>query len=67
MAIFRQQALDKLASPEQLDLLLEVVSPKGWLGLLGLGALIVCAVVWSVVGSLASRVEGRGILLKKAA
>ena len=65
MGLFRQAALDKLSSPEQLDLLLEVVSPKGWLALLGLGALVVCAIVWSVAGTLPTRVEGTGILLKK--
>lgn len=65
MAIFRQQALDKLSSPEQLDLLLVVVRPRGWMALLGLLALIACGVIWSLVGSLPSRIEGRGILLKR--
>lgn len=65
MAIYRQAALHKLSSPEQLDLLLEVISPKGWLALLGLGALILCAIVWSVVGSIPTRVEGSGILLRR--
>lgn len=65
MAIFRQAALDKLSSPEQLDLLLEVTSPKGWIALLGLGAIIVCGIVWSIVGSVPTRVQGSGILLKK--
>jgi len=65
MGLFRQAALDKLSSPEQLDLLLEVTSPKGWIALIGLGALIACGIVWSIVGSLPSRVQGSGILLKK--
>ncbi len=65
MALFRQQALDKLSSPEQLDQLLNVISPKGWIALLGLLALLVGGAVWSVIGVLPSRVEGRGILLKK--
>lgn len=65
MAIYRQSALHKLSSPEQLDLLLEVISPKGWLALLGLGMLILCAIIWSVVGAIPTRVEGSGILLKK--
>lgn len=65
MGLFRQSAMNNLSSPEQLDLLLEVISPKGWLALLGLGALVACAIVWSVFGSLPTRVEGTGILLKK--
>lgn len=66
LALFRQQALDKLSSPEQLDQLLDVVGPKGWLALLVLFALLLGGGVWSVFGELPSRVEGRGILLKKA-
>ena len=66
LALFRQQALDKLSSPEQLDQLLDVVGPKGWLALLVLFALLLGGGVWSVLGELPSRVEGRGILLKKS-
>lgn len=65
MAIFRQTALNRLSTPEQLDLLLEVITPKGWLALIGLWALIASAVVWSFVGSLPTRVAGIGILVKK--
>lgn len=65
VTMFRQQALDKLSSPEQLDQLLDVIRPKGWLALLGLCALLIGGGVWSVIGALPSRVEGRGILLKK--
>ncbi|MEY4095680.1 MAG: hypothetical protein RLZZ53_2879, partial [Acidobacteriota bacterium] len=31
--IFRKVALDRLASPEQLDLLMEVTSPRSWIAL----------------------------------
>jgi len=64
MAIFRQTALDRLSTPEQLDLLIEVITPKGWLALIGLWALIVSAVVWSFIGSLPTRVGGIGILVR---
>src|SRR5262245_38164782 len=65
MAIFRKISLDRLASPEQLDQLLEVTTPRGWLSLIALSALIVAAVVWSIAGSIPSRVGGLGIVVKK--
>lgn len=62
--IFRKVALDRLSSPEQLDQLMEVTTPRGWLGLATLGALVVVAGAWSVGGSIPERVSGEGILLR---
>lgn len=53
----------QLATPEQLDQLLRVTTPGGWLALAALGALLAAAIVWSVVGSIATTVTGQGILL----
>lgn len=62
--IFRKVALDRLASPEQLDQLMQVTTPKGWLGLATLGAMLVAAVVWSVIGTIPERIPGHAILLR---
>jgi HlyD family secretion protein len=62
--LFRQEALEKLSSPEQLDQLLKVTSPKGWLALLGLSGLIGAMIVWSIVGSIPSTIKGEGILIR---
>ncbi|HEU4560657.1 MAG TPA: NHLP bacteriocin system secretion protein [Longimicrobium sp.] len=62
--IFRKVALEKLSSPEQLDQMMHVTTPRGWLGLATLGALVVVAGVWSVAGSIPERVQGQGILLR---
>src|SRR5262245_58008329 len=62
--MFRQEALEKLSSPEQLDQLLKVTSPKGWLALLGLSGLIGAVIIWSVVGSIPSTIKGEGILIR---
>lgn len=62
--IFRQAALDKLSSPEQLDQLMQVTNPKGWLALLAALLLVGTSVVWSVLGRVATRVSGRGILVR---
>ncbi len=64
-AIFRQVALERLASPERLDELMRVSTPRGWLALLALGALLITAAVWGVYGSVPTKVAGQGMLLKK--
>jgi len=60
--LFRKAALEKMASPEQLDLLMKVTSPRGWIALFTTGAILAGAVVWSVFGSIPTRVAGEGIL-----
>jgi hypothetical protein len=62
--IFRQVALERLASPEQLDLLMKVTSPRSWLALGALGSLLVVAIVWSIVGRIPTEVSEPVILLK---
>ena len=62
-SIFRQQALDRLSSPEKLDKLMWVVSPKDWLPLSGLAILGILGVFWSVFGSIPVTVTGRGVLI----
>jgi len=61
--MFRKEALEKLSSPEQLDQLLKVTSPRGWLTLLGLGILVGTIFVWSISGSIPSTIHVHGILL----
>ena len=63
--VFRQSALARLASPEQLDQLMEVTDSKGWWTLTALTALIVAAVLWSWVGRIPTTVQGTGILLRE--
>ncbi|MEM7586093.1 MAG: NHLP bacteriocin system secretion protein [Acidobacteriota bacterium] len=63
-ALFRKAALEKLSSPEQLDVLMRVTTPKGWLALTALGCVLALVVAWGIFGSIATRVDGRGILLR---
>ena len=62
--IFRKVALERLSSPEQLDQLLQVTDPKGWLALAALGALLLTAITWGVFGSIPTEARGEGILLR---
>lgn len=62
--IFRQVALDRLASPEQLDQVVQVTTPKGWLALAAVGVAIIIAAGWSVTGRVPEQVTGSGILIR---
>jgi multidrug resistance efflux pump len=62
--IFRQEALDALSSPEQLDRLMQITSPQAWLPLLATGLLVVGTGIWSVVGRIPLTVTGKGILIR---
>lgn len=62
--LFRKASLDRLASPEQLDRLLQVTRPRAWIALAALGLLVGSAVVWGFEGRIPSRVAGQGILLR---
>lgn len=63
--IFRKVALERLSSPEQLDQLLQVTSPKSWLSLVALGVVLSAAVTWGFVGSIPTVASGEGILLRQ--
>jgi HlyD family secretion protein len=62
--IFRKVALDRLASPEQLDQLLPVTDSRGWVALAAIAVILLTAAVWSVKGSIPQNVRGTGILVK---
>jgi pyruvate/2-oxoglutarate dehydrogenase complex dihydrolipoamide acyltransferase (E2) component len=61
---FRKAALERLSSPERLDELLEVTTPRGWLALLALCAVILVAAIWGILGSVPTLVKGQGVLMR---
>jgi HlyD family secretion protein len=63
-SIFRKAAMDRLSSPEQLDELMQVTTPKSWLALAAFGALLTTALIWGIFGRIADQVHGKGILLR---
>lgn len=62
--IFRQTALERLSSPEQLDQLMPVTSLRGWLALLALLGLVVAIGLWSLFDRVPVQVSGRGLILR---
>lgn len=65
MAIFRKVALERLSSPEQLDQLMQVTSPRGWLALWAMVAMAAAALLWGVFGSIPTEAMGEGILIRR--
>ncbi|WP_367319076.1 HlyD family efflux transporter periplasmic adaptor subunit [Streptomyces sp. HUAS ZL42] len=59
---FRQQALAKLQSPEELDLPVRFARPQGWLVLSVTVVAMAAASVWAVSGSVASTVSAPAVL-----
>lgn len=64
--LFRKESLERLSSPEQLDQLMQIVTPKSWLPLGALGVLIVGGILWSLVGRIPITVTGEGLLVRSA-
>lgn len=60
--IFRQAALARLASPEQLDRPSQLVRTRGWIALAVLAATIVAASVWAFLAKAPVKVAAAGIL-----
>jgi len=62
--VFRAKALERLSSPDRLDETIRIVSPKDWLPLVVLAALVILTLVWGFTGRIPTIVSGRGVLLK---
>lgn len=62
-AIFRQVALERLSTPEQLDQVMRVTSPLSWLMMSAVMVLIGTALVWSLIGTVPVKISAQGILI----
>ena len=59
----RQETLERLKSPDDLDRMMVVVSGKTWLAFTGLVVFCAAVIVWSFVAKIPVTVEGFGILI----
>jgi HlyD family secretion protein len=62
--LLRKASIERLSSPEQLDMMMRVTSPVGWIALVAVGSLIVAGIVWSVVFEMSVKVDGQGIFVR---
>ena len=63
-SIFREVALERLSSPDELDRLLRVTDTKAWIALIAVFGLIAVALVWGYQGRLPSTVSGQGVIVR---
>jgi HlyD family secretion protein len=61
--LFRKVSLERLSSPEELDQVIQVTTPKGWIALLTLAGLIIVGMIWGIFGSVPTKVSGMGIFI----
>ncbi len=61
--IFREAAIERLSSPEQLDRLVVVTRPADWLGALVIATVLVLLLAWGFLGWIPTRVHADGILV----
>src|ERR1700692_1876878 len=60
---FRAAALDRAASPEQLDHVVVITKPADWIFTLVVCIALVAAVLWGIFGRVPTRISGEGILI----
>jgi hypothetical protein len=62
--IYRQEALDRLSSPDQFDQLMPLTGPRAWIALAGAGVVLAAAATWAIFGTIAVTVDGEGVFTR---
>ena len=62
--IFRDVALSRLSSPDQLDQLMQVSTPRHWIAVVVMAAGLLGAILWGWFGSLSTEVGGQVVFLR---
>src|SRR5260370_6211870 len=66
-SILRKAVMERLSSPEQLDYLMSITSPVGWLAVSALAGVLFLIVLWGFLGRIPDTVTGSGILIRGGA
>ena len=64
-SLFREKALRRLETPEQLDRTLTIIRPMSWLALTVLGIAAAAVLVWAVYGQVSTYVQASGIFINR--
>ena len=64
--LFREAALAKIRSPEQLDALLPITSPLGWLALFTSAIALGVLIFWAFFGTIMRTATGQGIIVRNS-
>lgn len=63
-SLFRKASLDRLSSPDQIDQLMQVTSPRTWLAALVLAAAVMAVLVWGWFGNVSTEVGGQAVFVR---
>lgn len=55
--------MSRLSSPDELDTLLHITTPRTWLALITVGFCIFVALVWGIYGQISYKLSGAGMLM----
>ena len=61
--LFRESALERLSSPDQLDRLVAITRPRDWLATLTIGLLLMGLIAWGFLGRVSTTVQARGLIV----
>ncbi|MBE6074842.1 MAG: HlyD family efflux transporter periplasmic adaptor subunit [Selenomonas ruminantium] len=61
--IFSKEALDKMRSPEKLDMTMSITTPIGWMGVISVAVMTLAVVIWSIFGSFTVKADGMGLIM----
>ncbi len=61
--IFRKEALDRIASLDQLDQAMTVIKPSNIFALIAIAVIVLAGVIWGFTGSIPDTVDGNGVLM----
>jgi hypothetical protein len=61
--LFRKVSLERLSSPEQLDQLMTITNPRGWIALVGVFCLLTVLVLWGFFGLITSKIDASGVVI----
>ncbi|MFC3811777.1 NHLP bacteriocin system secretion protein [Lacihabitans lacunae] len=60
---FRKSALEKLSTPEKLDQLIKVTSPKAWIALFTVFLALSTGIGWAILGKVKTKLNAIGVVL----
>ena len=64
--LFRKVALDRLTSPEHLDEMMTITTPRGWIVIVAVTILMAMSMWWLFYGSIVVKVVGTGMFVSSA-
>ena len=64
--LFSKEAMDKLRSPERLDMLFPITTPTGWVMIAAILVLLFSIVLWSILGAFTVQATGMGLIMVSA-